>query len=329
MKKFAIITTILLSLVVILYIIRTFAGSPVSITLKWVHQAQFAGLYSAEEKGYYKNKGLDVTIHELSSEITPIDSLLQKKTDFALLSVDEFLTTVDAGEDIVAVAAFYQVSPYAFASLKENNISDPSDYLGKTLGTKGAKPEQKLAYLILLESFGITESDVNFKVLGFETTEFNDLVNNNTDVIDLYRTDQLYFFEKNNVDYDIIYPERYGANINNDILVTRREVIEKNPKLVKKFVRASIQGWEYTIDNPEKAIEHTLKYVTNEAYLDLDYETYILENSIPLVKPTTTSQIGDLNEKQMSEAYDALKKNNFISTDFDVKDFYTKEFLPN
>jgi NitT/TauT family transport system substrate-binding protein len=304
-----------------------FSTEDIVVSLKWKHQAQFAGMYVADTKGYYKNFGINVELKEFELTTTQVDDLVQGKTDFAIISLEELLLHTDQGEDIKAVATFYQTSPFGFVSLKEIGINSPADFIGKTLGIKGGKIEEELFYLLLLEKFGISLDRVELKKIGFEKREIDDLRDGDVDIVGLYRTDQLYFFEQEEVDYNIIYPELFGLNVINDVLVATNSMIENNPKLIENFVKGTIKGWKYAIENPDKAVEITLKYVTDENYRDTDYELYILEKSIPLIKPNPTQKIGHIKPFSFHKLYETMRSNGFIKHEFDVLDLYTNDFV--
>ena len=304
-----------------------FATRTVVIGPKWVNQAQFAGIFSAIQEGFYKENGLSVSVKEFDFETSYLDDLLSGKTDFTIMSVEEFLTYVDQGKNITAVAAIYQVSPYALVSLKESGIKDPSDFVGKKLGIKGEKLKEELVYRLLMNSFGLKIEDSEIIKVGFENSELEDLKTNKIDVVDLYRTDQLYYFEKDNIDYEIIYPDRYGINIYNDLIVTRNDIVQEDPELIKSFMSATIKGWEFAINNKSKAVEDTLKYVTSDIYKDPDYQLYILEKSIPLIKPDSNSKIGSMSYDGWDVIYNTMLKNNIIFNDIDISKVFTTRYL--
>jgi len=56
----------------------------VTLQLQWKHQFEFAGFYAAQEKGFYKEAGLDVTFKEYSKESAPVESVLNKKAEYAI-----------------------------------------------------------------------------------------------------------------------------------------------------------------------------------------------------------------------------------------------------
>jgi len=300
----------------------------VRVGLKWVNQAQFAGIYTAKEKLLYKKYGLDVAIKEFDFKTSQIDDLLSGNTDFAFVSPEEVLLAIDEGKPIKAIGAIYQVSPYAIISLKESNINTPADFMGKTLGNEGGKLEGEMIYHLLLDSVGLTSSDAKIVDLDFQFSEFQDLTQKKADAIQLYRTDQLYIFDKEASDYNVIYPEHFGINMFNDVVVTREDTLKNSPELVEEFLAGTVEGWEYAIDNPEEAVEYSIKYVTKDSYLDRDYESFILKQSIPLVKPDVKSSVGAMTFSQWDKLYQHILSGGFIKGDFLVKDVFTTDFLP-
>jgi len=299
----------------------------ITVSPKWLNQAQFAGMFLAQEDGLYKDQGLEVEFKEFQFQKDTTDDLLNGSIDFAITSAEVFLTLVDQGEDVIALGAIYQQSPYVIVSLKEKNITSPADFKGKILGNKGGKLEENLFYDSLASSIGLSYKDLDIKEVGFEQKEIDDLLAGDVDAIDVYQTDQLYFFDKEGIEYNVIYPERFGINLYNDIIVGRREFVENNKELVEKFITSTMQGWKEAIENPQKAIKATMKYVTNEEYLDENYEKFILENSIPLINPNKNQPIGIMTFKKWEELYQNMKNRNLITNDIDVYNIFTNEYI--
>lgn len=302
---------------------------PIKVTVgpKWVNQAQFAGIFTGIEEGIFRKHGIEVTVKEFSPGTSQIDDLLAGRTDFAIMSAEEFLTYIDEGKKITAIGAIYQVSPYAVVSLAEKNIKSPADFKGKILGSKAGKLEEELIYKVLLKSVGLGNEDAQIVELGFESTEYDDLAQNDVDVVDLYRTDQLYFFDITGVEYNIIYPEQFGINAFNDVIVTRDDSISERSDLVKHFMSALIESWEFAIANQEQAVNDTLKHVTNESYKNYDYQLYILQQSIPLLKPDSNTVIGAMTKAKWEALYKSMLERGLIGNDVQIEKVFTVKFL--
>jgi ABC-type nitrate/sulfonate/bicarbonate transport system substrate-binding protein len=99
---------------------------PVRLQLKWYPQFQAAGFYAAQAKGFYTDEGLDVTLVEGGVANPPIDQVLSGKADFGVSDADVLLRYLK-GDPLVAVAAFFQHSPYILMTRQDSGIRSPSD----------------------------------------------------------------------------------------------------------------------------------------------------------------------------------------------------------
>lgn len=300
--------------------------TPVAVRLNWVPNAQFAGMYVAKEKGFYTDAGLDVTLLPYEDGLDQSLELDTGAVHFIIQSATELLTSLGAGSDFVSVGAIYQKSPYAFITLAEKKIDSPADFKGKILGSKGGNKEAAVTYRALLSSQNINLDEAVVKALDFGPTELEDLQSGRADVVDLYRTDQLYLFERSNIPHTLILPEQYNFGMYGDVLVTDSETIRDNPDLVRGFVGATFAGWKYALSHKDEAIEIILKYAADQ-YADEAYERYILEKSAPLITPTGGRSLGSMDFTSWKNAYAAVRQAGLIEKEFDAGSMYTNDFL--
>ncbi|HOI59894.1 MAG TPA: ABC transporter substrate-binding protein [Candidatus Pacearchaeota archaeon] len=129
MKKFLLISIVCIVIISIAFFLlinkdknRDDGLKEVSIRLKWLDQAQFAGYYVADSKGYYKDNGLSVEINPGGPNISPIQMVINGTDDFGITSGNQIILARDQGVPIVAIAVIYQKSPISIVSLKEKNI---------------------------------------------------------------------------------------------------------------------------------------------------------------------------------------------------------------
>lgn len=296
----------------------------ISVRLAWLNQAQFAGMYVAKEKGFYTKHGLDVNLKEYEFDNDQSKELSENKIDFSVASATEFLKGVSHGYKVKALAVIFQDSPYAFASLKSSNITSPADFKGKKLGREGGNDQAKITYPAVFQPYGIKDADVKYVDLQFD--EANDLTQKRADVIDLYRTDQPYIMKKQGVEINVLYPEKFGFKQYGDVIEASDSLINEHPETVKNFMTATLEGWEYAINNVPESVDITMKY-DNTKYHDKEYETYILNGQVPLIRPTGGKHIGNMEFIQWRQTYDALLNAGVLDKEFDVSSIYTNEFL--
>lgn len=296
----------------------------VSVRLNWVHQAQFAGIYVAKEKGFYAEEGLDVDVREYIQGLDQVKELVGGQVDFIVAGATELLLGVDKGYDVIGLATIYQNSPLAYASRKELGIKTPNDFIGKTLGNGGGGIETLVGYNALLGLHGIDRKLVKLVDLGFDSA--SDVIDKKADVVALYRTDQTYLVDRAGVGYNLLLPEKFGFDVYGDTLATSQSLIDSDPELVEKFIMATIRGWEYAVNNPDEALDVTSRY-DYDIYEDSDYERHILEASIDLIKPIGGRNIGHMEFLKWNRAYRAMIEAGVITGDFNIKYAYTTRFL--
>ncbi len=93
---------------------------PVTLQLKWVTQAQFAGYYAAQEEGYYEDEGLDVTIRPGGPDIVPEQVVLGDQAEFGINWLDSLLAFRDKGNDLVNIAQVYTRSGMTEVTWKDS-----------------------------------------------------------------------------------------------------------------------------------------------------------------------------------------------------------------
>src|ERR1700716_4324539 len=110
------------------------AADKVTIQLKWVAQAQFAGYFVAKEKGFYKDAGLDVTIKPGGPDVAPPQVIAGGGADVVVDWMPSALATREKGVPLVNIAQPFQRSGMELTCRKETGITKPADFKGRTLG---------------------------------------------------------------------------------------------------------------------------------------------------------------------------------------------------
>eukprot|EP01029_Cantina_marsupialis_P008881 TRINITY_DN208160_c0_g1_i1.p1 TRINITY_DN208160_c0_g1~~TRINITY_DN208160_c0_g1_i1.p1 ORF type:complete len:199 (-),score=15.32 TRINITY_DN208160_c0_g1_i1:46-642(-) len=153
----------------------------VSIELDWLHQFQFAGYYIAKEKGYYENEGIDVDIKEYTFNTDVVKNVLNKRSTYGIGKSSLIIDRLD-NKKVVLLNAIYQSSPMVLLTLKESNISSPSELINKkVMLTPDARSAASINSMII--SQGLKLSDIKFQKHSFN---LDDLINKKTDAMGCY-----------------------------------------------------------------------------------------------------------------------------------------------
>jgi PAS domain S-box-containing protein len=219
----------------------------VILQLKWKHQFQFAGYYAAVEKGYYREAGLFVKILETNSGNEAIPSVVKGIAQFGTATSDLLLAR-NSGFPVVLLANIFQHSPHVFLANKEDNVGNIHDIAGKTIMVEEHAAEI-LAYL-RSEQISINELEIIPHIFSPEP-----LINKEVFAISAYSTDEPFLLKESNIEYNIFNPRSSGIDFYGDVLFTSETEISENPERVKKFLDASLKGWQYALENEDEIIE--------------------------------------------------------------------------
>jgi ABC-type nitrate/sulfonate/bicarbonate transport system substrate-binding protein len=293
----------------------------VTVQLKWRHQAQFAGIYAAKELGFYKAAGLDVNIERGGPDRTPLAQVVSGKAEFGVAGADDVLVGVSEGKAIKAIAAIYQESPVIYFALKESGITTPQDFIGKRVGVRKGTGTY-YTYIAMLNNLGIDRSKIT--EVPADTSEITLLLEKKVDILPGFRTNEPKVAERMGYEVNIIKPEDFGIDIYADVLVTTQEVINRDYELVRMFVNATLDGWEWAVANQEAAVDITMKYVQDSTR---EHQQDMLEETAVLIKRSQATKIGQINFSKWNRTYTLLRQYGVISNDIDINTAYTTEFL--
>ena len=104
----------------------------ISLQLQWLHQFQFAGYYIAKEKGFYKDVGLDLEIKPYDYKLDAIEEVTKGNATYGIGRSTLIMNKVN-GADIQLLSSIFQSSPMVIIALKNSNIHQISDFIGKKL----------------------------------------------------------------------------------------------------------------------------------------------------------------------------------------------------
>lgn len=293
------------------------ALQPTSVVLKWHHQTQFAGVYVADRKDFYRMQGLAVRIDEGSFKVSPIQRVVSGENDFGITSQTQFLIERAKGQPIVAVAAIYQKSPVGFFALAGTGISRPRDFRGKTVAYS---PTHEIHFKALLKRAGLDLRQIRTAPYGYDLTPW---YKGEVHVWAGYVMNQPVDARLAGYDVKIIFPDDYGVHTYDDVLFVSEKLLQQRPALIERFLRATLQGWRYAIEHPDEATELTLSV---EPKLVREKQLAMLRASTPLIH-TGQDPIGWMRAGIWHEAQELLLEQRLLPAPVDLSRAYTLQFL--
>jgi len=236
-----------------------YANEKINLQLVWKNQFQFAGYYMAKEKGFYKELGLDVNIKEYQSGMNNVEDIISAKTDFAVGRSSLLLDRLE-GKPVVMLAAIFQHSPEILLTKKRNDLKHVKDLEGKRIML--TDDQTGLASInSMLIAAGVRSDMFDRQQHSFDV---NDLINDKTDAIIAYLSNEPYALTQANIEYTIFNPRDFGFDLYSDILFTSQNMLENKPEIVASFRKASLQGWEYALQNIDETVDVIINHYNTQ-----------------------------------------------------------------
>lgn len=264
------------------------AADALTLKLKWVPQAQFAGYFVAAAKGYYTDENLDVTIDGGSTDVSPVQALVGGTADVVINWAADALASREKGVNLVNIAQPFKNSALLLACRKDMGITSAADFKGKTLGVWfGGNEYPFYAYMAKLglptqggaDGVEVLKQGFNVDPLlqkqaacvsAMTYNEFGQIIDGGLKPEDLlvfnYRDEGVGMLE----DGLYVLEDKLADPAFKDEMV--------------RFVRASMKGWKYAVENPDEAAQITVDADPSGA-ATLDHQKYMMSEVAKLIDP--------------------------------------------
>jgi NitT/TauT family transport system substrate-binding protein len=268
------------------------APTRVTLQLKWVTQAQFAGYYCAQAKGYYRDADLDVTLKPGGPQITPAQEVAAGRAEFGVSWMPSLLATREQGVDLVNIAQVMRRSGTTEITWKDSGIASIPQLRGKRVAVwlggnedelfaallkHGIDPRDPRAVTIVPQGLDM-ELFLQRKVDAAAAMTYNELAQ----VLETTNPATGRLFQLS--DLNVITMESAGTAMLQGGIVVRGDWIrsKQNQEIARRFLEASFRGWIYCRDHPEEAVEIVLQ---NDPTLGRGHQTWQMNEINALIWP--------------------------------------------
>lgn len=292
----------------------------VVLQLKWFHAFQFAGYYAAQEKGFYKEEGLNVEIRQRDIKTTPVDDVLQGRAHFAIADSSIALQRLN-GAPVVVLATIFQNSPLVLLTLADSNISSPLDLAGKKVMYQHQNDDAVIT--AMFNEVGMSERDF----IHVKHT-FNDaaLLNGEADAMSAYLSNQPWFYTSKGHKINIINPSNYGIDFYGDSLFTTEAMIDQSEEKVLAFRRASIRGWKYALNNFSEVYSWLNTKYKGKKYDSYEHFLFEATSIRHMVKPKII-EVGNISPSRFNRIADIYKQKNLAPLSSNLNGFIFSDYI--
>jgi NitT/TauT family transport system substrate-binding protein len=301
------------------------AADKVTLNLNWFYVGDHAPYFVATEKGWYKEENLEVNIVPGKGSADVVKKVDVGSAEIGIVDTGVLIVARAQGAKVKVVSMLFDKSPYCMWMWKDSGINSPKDLVGKKIGAPPGDA-QRTIFPALATANGFDPNSVTFVNIGAEAKQ-SALASKQVDVVfDFYSGAPFYYKALGQENVKHMMFADWGVDVYSNAIIVTDKYAKENGPLIKRFVRASLRGWEFTLKNPEQAIDIMAKYRTE---IDKPIMLANLKLIIDLFRTSRYQQngIGWVEDKKMSDSIKIISQYRDIKVDMKSGDMYTNEFL--
>ena len=319
----------ILSVVLVLAPLPTSAADSVSFALDWVVNGAHSGYFTAKEKGFYRDAGLDVTIARGFGSGDTIKRVAAGSA-FVGLADTGAIIAARANDDIPVriVAMIYDRATLGLIYLTQSGIKAPQDLEGRAIGrsASGASVNMFPAFL---------------KVNGVDRSKIREVVVDGASFLPLLMAGHVDAVLEQSINIGkfhrvaaqqgktavgMLYSD-FGLEAYGNTIFVRATTLQEKPDVVRRFVEASLKGTAYAFDHPDEAIA-----ILRKSHPEVDAAA-VKDELMTLKEMQTTAEIrrnglGQIDRKRMEATRDIITPALELKRTVPVEEIYVSGYLP-
>lgn len=297
---------------------------PLTVRFTWKLKGEYAPLYVALEKGYYKAEGLDVQLSEGNGAQNVLKALAAGNEKFGYGPAVAAAQAVSQGLPVKVVALYQTSAPMGVIAFPDTPLKVPKDLEGKRLAISVGetfgdmiRPFARINN-IDLSKIQLIQMDASARTIQFLTRKI--------DVMSVYLSNELPQIEKRaGVKFNVIKVTDFGLNVLGSSMYVSNAFAQQNPETVKKLLRATAKGYRDAIADPKAAAQMMAKHMAvpeQPDVLDRQVEATVVTTNAPPGRP-----IGWQTDAEWQANLNLLKETGGIADVKALTAYFTNEYL--
>lgn len=304
--------------------LTSMADESVNLILNWIPGADHAPVFYALDQGWYKEKGIDLTVDSGKGSALAAQTVGTGQTQFGISELGTAFVAKSKGADLTAIMALYANAPFALYWKKSNGIEGPKDFAGKTLGNPPGDAA-RVMWPAFADAAEIGDDAVSFVNLA-PPAKMPTLIADRVDIIsDFYNGHDLKVKELGD-DLGYLRWSDYGLNPYGNSFIVNSDYLAENPEIVKSFVEVTQRAYAACVEDPDPCIDALMGNASGLSREDM-VNQWGRVKELMADDTTTTKGLGMFDAERMQATYDLVNTYFTIDSPFDPAEAYTNEYL--
>jgi ABC-type nitrate/sulfonate/bicarbonate transport system substrate-binding protein len=257
----------------------------VAFQLSWIRSVQYGGFFAAQEFGYFREVGIETDFMAGGPNIDAISTVATGNALIGDRPSDQLIIARGRGVPLKIIGATYQRSPGGVMSLKTKPLRSIQEFPGKTIAVPAGVRQALSAHM---KAVGLDPGTVNFIPVG---TDPGILITGQVDGYYGSWTNQGMMVKQRGHDIEILFMEDLGSNIYGGAIYTLEKTIAEKRDLLKRFMQASVRGFQYMVEHPRETAQLTVNKFAAPG-LELETQVADAESSRDFIKAREGSSKG-------------------------------------
>jgi len=309
------------------------AAEPVKIKfiLNWKWQGPQAWFFIAQDKGWFKEEGVEVQFDQGSGSAAAVTRVASGAYDAGFGDINALIRFKAEHPDngMKAVYMLYNKPPFVIVSLKDKGIHEPQNLEGKVLGASANDAAFKL-FPGFVKVTGIDDSNIEWQHMKPSLRQ-QMLVRGDVDAVAGYFITVKYGLKNMGFDPDnahFLFYSDHGMDLYSNSIIFSGEMLEEHPDAVRRFLKALNRAFFYVLDNIEEGMDATMK---REPLLKRDVERARLKDTIEWMIATPEMKeigVGDIKPDRLARSIDIVADTFDLPRTPAAKEIFDRSFLP-
>jgi NitT/TauT family transport system substrate-binding protein len=301
----------------------------ISLKLNWLPGGDHCFYFVAKDKGLYEQQGLDVNIERRQGSGDTVKRVDLGTVDIGLADTGTLVVARSTGAKVKDIAMIYANSPNGIKTRIDTGIKGPKDLEGRMVGVP-AGDAQRVLWPALAKANGVNMDKV--RLINIKPgAKAQSLAAKKIDaVFDWVVGESQYWAAGLDKDKLVLIPwAEWGVNPYGNALMASEKTIAERPEMLRRFLKATMKAWQWSIENPDDAMAIFVKHHPEVPTLAAKIRFVNDIRKLVDVDLNREYKLGWIDVKRMKATVDNINKYFPVETPVTFKDMYTMEFLPD